>query len=207
MGLIKVNATKSVRSNLTENAPFIHVWSGQIKRRSTPDIIADILTRYDIPVATDNFRYGRYGKPEAGITGRISFNLTNDRDLFAFAVTDCGDIGIDLQETIDRESRIHALEEVFLPEELELLISGQNLFNVSVYWAVKEALVKQEGSSIWFGMNLRVVDRLDRNSRGRWIELENRYVYVSDWNGMGFALAVPGGQLPPGPIFMNEDEY
>jgi hypothetical protein len=206
MGLLKVNATKGVRSNLSENAPFIHIWSGQIKRRSTPDIIADILARYDIPLTTDDFRFGHFGKPEAANSGSVSFNLTNDRDLFALAVTDFGDIGVDLQEAIDSESRSHALEEVFSPEELELLTSGPDRFNVSVYWAVKEALVKQEGSSIWFGMNLRVVDRLGRNSRGRWIELENRYVYASDWMGMGFALAVPGGQLPPEPIFMNENE-
>ena len=206
MGIIKVNASKGVRSNLPENGRFIHIWSGQIKRRSTPDIIADILARYDIPITTDDFSFGHFGKPEAANTGSISFNLTNDRDLYALAVTDCGDIGVDLQETIDSESRSHALEEVFSPEELELLTSGPDRFNVSVYWAVKEALVKQEGSSIWFGMSLRVVDRLDRNSQGRWIELENRYVYASDWMGMGFALAVPGGQLPPEPIFNNEND-
>ena len=204
MGLIQVNATNGVWSRLSEEGPFLHVWSGRIDGRSGPRILVDVLTRYGFPLTTGDIHYGRYGKPESGKTGKIRFNLTNDGDSFALAVTDLGDIGVDLQGSIDIEKRKRALDAVFTPDESEALIRNPGRFPASVYWAVKEALVKQEGSSIWFGIRLRVVDRLGRNTEGRWIELENRYVYASFRMGKGFALAVPDGEEPPEPVFLQD---
>ena len=204
MGLAQVNATKGIWSRLSDKDSFLHVWSGIIDGRSSLNIIVDVLTHYDLPITTGDIRIGRYGKPESGKTGKIRFNLTTDGDTFVLAVTDHGDIGVDLQGPIDVVKRKEALDAVFSPEELESLARDSERFPESVYWAVKEALVKQEGSSIWFGICLRVVDRLNRDDEEHWIALENRFVYASLRMGKGFALAVPGGNEPPEPVFLYE---
>ncbi len=204
MMLVQVNDNNGIRSRLSDKYPFLHVWNGQIEGRPGPRILIDVLTRYGFHMTIEDIHFGRFGKPESTKTGKICFNLSNDGDSFALAVTNLGDIGVDMQGPIDTGMRRRALDAVFTPEELEVLARDSDRFPVSVYWAVKEALVKQEGSSIWFGILLRVVDKLGRNAEGCWIELENRYVYASLRMGGGFALAVPDGVEPPEPVFLQD---
>ncbi len=204
MELIKVKATLADTSSLQENYRFVHVWNGQIAGKSSIDIILGILTHYGLLMEAGDIGFGHFGKPESQRTGNIRFNLSNDKELFALAVTNCGDIGVDLQEPIDSETKKDAMKAVFTAVELETMNQDSSRFPVSVYWAVKEALVKQEGSSIWFGNKLKIADKIAAYDGKHWISVENRWIYASLRGDRGFALALTGDQSPPPvPEFMN----
>lgn len=192
-------------------SPFVDIWfcnGSNAEKGESLGALRIVLENYGLRVSGDDFRIGKYGKPDLPGKSTLFFNTSTDGEQTVVAVTDAGEVGVDLQSAFDPETHRGAMETVFTPGERMIFRDGDNLFPVAVYWAVKEALVKQEGSSIFFGDRYEVADGVEKRYPGRWCRLGGHRVYFGLWEYTGsaraLALALPGTDAePPAPRFIR----
>jgi 4'-phosphopantetheinyl transferase len=118
-----------------------------------------ILSRYVGNEPSDIvFQLGPIGKPALGNPGRsnLFFNLSHSRQMALVAVTQCAEIGVDVESIREMASREQLAERFFHPNEVATLTKlperqrAQGFFNA---WTRKEAFLKATGKGISFGID------------------------------------------------------
>ncbi len=106
---------------------------------------------------------GKYGKPF--IENEIFFNLTHAGNKFAIAVSNCSEVGIDLECHKNRINLQGLVGKCFSKQEKaywQALAKEQQEIMFYRFWVRKEALVKAVGRGIALGLNQCVVDPLNQ---------------------------------------------
>jgi 4'-phosphopantetheinyl transferase len=125
-----------------------------------------ILARYlsDTGPAKVEFHYGSHEKPFLPASD-WRFNLAHSHGLALLAVSNNGDVGVDLEQIDERVEIDEIAERFFTPEECAEMMSrtgearAMRFFDL---WCCKEAYLKAEGVGISGGLNkCRIVDAPD----------------------------------------------
>lgn len=133
----------------------------QMQYLSTRYQIRRVLACYLNVTAKDvEILKSEHGKPYLA-EGMPFFNVSHSGDKLAIAVTDIGDVGIDIEQDKKRYS-LHALaERCFAPEELTYWSSLDIVMQTQVFyrfWTGKEAYVKAIGRGIALGLERCVIN-------------------------------------------------
>jgi 4'-phosphopantetheinyl transferase len=88
------------------------------------------------------------GRKKPRWEGNSDFNLSHSESLLACALTDDGQVGIDVEFIRPLKDRERLFEQILSPQELLASDMSDNLF--FRYWTAKEAVIKAEGSGgVW----------------------------------------------------------
>jgi 4'-phosphopantetheinyl transferase len=96
---------------------------------------------------------GPYGKPTASVDGRsLSFNVTHSRGVILIALSENGDVGIDVERVDPAIDVMEVARSAFGPHELRLLeaIRSPEERRLAFYrcWTQKEAIIKADGRGL-----------------------------------------------------------
>ncbi|PTV44097.1 phosphopantetheine-protein transferase [Acinetobacter oleivorans] len=93
------------------------------------------------------------GKPFVQGRKAVYFNLTHSADVIILAVTEEGEIGVDIEQ-VDREFEWMRVDSVLAPNEIEWIQENEPIDPFSVYqrffqiWTLKEAYIKCTGEGM-----------------------------------------------------------
>jgi 4'-phosphopantetheinyl transferase len=101
------------------------------------------------------FIYGRHGKP-ALASGSLCFNTSHSGDYAAFAITQSGDIGVDIEQVRgDMTRREEIARRHFASSEYEELLAVPESERTRAFfelWTRKEAFIKARGDGLFSGL-------------------------------------------------------
>jgi 4'-phosphopantetheinyl transferase len=141
------------------------------------------------------FSYGLRGKPffaQPFEAGPLKFNLSHSGELALIAVTQCRDVGVDLEEihALDASERI--ADRFFSPREnsaLRALPEAERLEAFFRCWTLKEAYVKATGTGL-----ARATDSFDvtftRGEPARLLSVDGQLEEAYFWSLVGLAPAL-----------------
>ncbi|MNY97277.1 4'-phosphopantetheinyl transferase superfamily protein [Acinetobacter calcoaceticus] len=121
-----------------------------ISRVLVKSVLADKLgiAPYEV-----NLQLHPNGKPFVQGSKAVYFNLTHSADVIILAVTEEGEIGVDI-ERVDREFDWTRVDSVLAPSEIEWIKGNELIDPFSVYqrffqiWTLKEAYIKCTGDGM-----------------------------------------------------------
>lgn len=121
-----------------------------ISRVLVKSVLADKLgiAPYEV-----NLQLHPNGKPFVQGSKAVYFNLTHSADVIILAVTEEGEIGVDI-ERVDREFDWTRVDSVLAPSEIEWIKENELIDPFSVYprffqiWTLKEAYIKCTGEGM-----------------------------------------------------------
>lgn len=93
------------------------------------------------------------GKPFVQGSKAVYFNVTHSADVIILAVTEEGEIGVDIEQ-VDREFEWMRVDSVLAPIEIEWIKENERMNSSSVYqrffqiWTLKEAYIKCTGEGM-----------------------------------------------------------
>lgn len=147
----------------------------------TRGILRTILGSYlNIAPQSIILKTAKYGKPFLADVN-LHFNLSHTNNMFVVAVSNTGDIGVDLELCQARKSLAGIVEKCFsvaeglywnsLPDELKTSMFFR-------FWVRKEAFVKAVGRGIALGLNYCEIDPLNQD---KFLSIPDSYGLASDW--------------------------
>ena len=126
------------------------------------------------------FKIGEYGKPF--LDGEeLFFNLSHTGNRFVIAVSSCAEIGVDLEQTKDRNSLPGLVNKCFSIQEKAYwdgLSEAQKITMFYRFWVRKEAFVKTVGRGIALGLDQCVVNP---HNQTKFLSIPEGYGLASDW--------------------------
>ena len=96
------------------------------------------------------FDYGPHGKPSVAAAG-FHFNFTHSHDVALFAITEVGEIGVDVEQIREWEDVADLAQHVFTDAELEdldRLMEAEGHRGFFRLWTHKEAFIKATGEGV-----------------------------------------------------------
>ncbi|MDR0904635.1 MAG: 4'-phosphopantetheinyl transferase superfamily protein [Oscillospiraceae bacterium] len=108
------------------------------------------------------FTYGKRGKPFLVAPSNVWFNLSHSGDWAICAISDVGEIGVDIQKVTPAKTRV--AERVFTAEQNAKLrtVSGAERDELFCeYWVLREAAIKAIGGSVFDSVDVsraRLID-------------------------------------------------
>jgi 4'-phosphopantetheinyl transferase len=115
-------------------------------------VLRYLLSHYmEIPASRIRFAEGAHGKPELLEKPRYGFNVSHSGGLAMYAVSDLGEIGIDIEQHREMDDVEGIAKRFFAPEEvwaLEQLSAEERRAAFFRCWSRKEAVVKAIGAGL-----------------------------------------------------------
>ena len=114
-------------------------------------LLGDVLTRIEICRRTDlinkqlEFSTNEYGKPFLINDPHIHFNISHAGNCVAFAIADVP-VGIDIE--IIKPIDLKIAERFFTPDEIEYILSGDQIQRFYEVWTKKESYIKYDGKGL-----------------------------------------------------------
>lgn len=111
----------------------------------------------------------------------LFFNLSHTGNKFVIAVSNCGEIGVDLEHPKERINLLGLVNKCFSVEEREYWLSLSEEQKVTMFyrfWVRKEAFVKAVGRGIALGLDQCVVNPQKQSS---FLSVPDEYGEVSGW--------------------------
>ncbi len=133
-----------------------------------------------------NIKTGEHGKPF--VDDELFFNLTHTGNRFAIAVSNCGEVGIDLEHYRERNNLQGLVEKCFSKQENDYwqgLSKEQKIIMFYRFWVRKEAFVKAVGRGIALGLDQCGISPQDQS---RFLTLPKEYGVVEDWKIVDITL-------------------
>ena len=118
-------------------------------------------------VRDDNIlvKYNNYGKPRLANIPNIFFNVAHSLSCLVVGVSNCCEIGIDID--IDDRRIVNAKQiasRFFHIDEINFLTGSINFERNFIYiWLIKEAFVKMKGVGITYGLSNFIVNLVDES--------------------------------------------
>lgn len=109
----------------------------------------------DIPI-----RRTEFGKPYLAEPGYF-FNLSHSAERLAIAVSDVGELGLDIEQVRHRKNLPALARRCFATEEMSYwqnMIADEQMRQFYQFWTAKEALVKAAGRGIALGLDQVVIN-------------------------------------------------
>lgn len=135
-------------------------------RRALRVILGEWL---QVPPSSLNFEYGPHGKPDLLAQDRApAFNVSHSHDWAVIAVTNHGDIGIDVERSDPRTSWRGLAQRFFAASEVEAIFAlpdDQQLRAFYQIWTGKEAFIKAIGRGLSFPLGKFCVEAHPDRSR------------------------------------------
>jgi len=152
----------------------------QNKYIKTRGVLRKVLSSYlNMEPCLVQINIGEYGKPYLD-EDLLYFNLSHSKNKFVIAVSNCTELGIDVEETRKRNNLFGLVEKCFSESEQlhwGSLSKQQQLVMFYRYWVRKEAFVKAVGRGIALGLDQCVLND-DLNSFSKIPDCHGR---ASDW--------------------------
>ena len=102
------------------------------------------------PVQELVFQQGPYGKPELINADRLYFNLSHSKERALIAISDCAEVGADV-ESFGDQTPVDIIAQTFSKREQDILVSVCDDLHTDVFfegWCRKEAALKAEGTGL-----------------------------------------------------------
>lgn len=153
------------------------------------------------------FECSRNGKPSvvAPLSAIRSFNVSHTEGLVLVALSDCGEIGVDV-ESLSRRIDIHLAERYFAKPEIDYIYSWHDFHCRSMafikVWTLKESFVKATGLGLSLPLSSFSFERID-SDRPKIKVLSPSLRGYADWGVMSFSPAE--GYL--GAISTNQNNF
>lgn len=139
------------------------------------------------------FSYSEYGKPFVSLSksSQLYFNISHSSEYFVIAVSECSEIGIDIEFCKKDINLFEVAQEVFTCNEIAKLskLSEKNqILEFYKMWTIKEAYIKAIGRGFSFNPKLIEIDEHTHSFLSR--DLHNhslqpwyfsQYFYQSDY--------------------------
>jgi len=123
---------------------------------------------------------GEYGKPFIN-ESRLYFNLSHAGNKFVIAVSNCGEVGVDIEQYKNRNNLSGLVRKCFSDVEKaywQCLSEEQKVAMFYRLWVRKEAFVKAVGRGIALGLNQCVVNPQNHT---RFLNIPDEYGLSNDW--------------------------
>jgi 4'-phosphopantetheinyl transferase len=143
---------------------------------------------------------GEYGKPFL-MDNKVYFNLSHSDNQFVIAVSNTGDIGVDLEQCRDRKGMAGIVNKCFSDEEISYwrgLPPSQQLTTFYYFWVRKEAFVKAVGRGIVLGLEQCVINPRDKN---QFSHIPKEYGLASSWKIIDVGISE---QMPCAVVVKNK---
>lgn len=161
-------------------------------------LIRHILSHYlKISPANICIETSVYGKPFQSHQSRLSFNLSHTGEQFALAISESGEVGVDIEQYKQRKNLDGMVQQVLTESEQEwfyLLPEEHKTENFYRLWSLKEAILKSEG--VGMTLPMKAFGFTDELCVSEWSEVLGP---VGNWrwssvqyNNMSIALALKG---------------
>jgi len=128
-----------------------------------------------------------HGKPFIEQQG-LYFNLSHTGNKFVIAVSNCGEVGVDIEQYRQRLSLSGLVDKCFSVQEKEYWLSlpeEQKTTMFYRFWVRKEAFVKAVGRGIALGLDQCVVNPHKQN---HFLSIPDEYGLAADWKIVDIAL-------------------
>ena len=119
----------------------------------------------------------------------LAFNLSHSKNHFVVAVSNCGEVGVDVEEDRKRADLSGLVDKCFAEPERKYWYSLSESQRISMFyhfWVRKEAFVKATGRGIALGLDQCVIDVDDLTA---FITIPDDYGHASDWKIIDLSLA------------------
>lgn len=153
----------------------------QKKFVKTRGVLRQILASYlDLKPQKIIIKTAKYGKPYL-TNDALNFNLSHTGNQFVIAVSDTGNIGIDIEQYRDRKSISGLVEKCFSKIERDYwnnLSEQQKNIMFYRFWVRKESFVKAVGRGIALGLDQCIVNPEEQDY---FLEIPSEYGQASSW--------------------------
>jgi len=125
-------------------------------------------------------KIGEYGKPFLA-HGEVFFNLSHTDNKLVIAVSNCGEIGVDIEQYKKRAGFLGLVDKCFSVEEKQYWLSLSEDQKVKMFyrlWVRKEAFVKAVGRGVALGLIRCVVNP---KKQTHFMRIPEGYGLVMDW--------------------------
>ena len=126
------------------------------------------------------FKTGKHGKPFLD-DANIFFNLSHTGNKFVVAVSNLGEVGVDIEKIRDRKNLSALTKKCFSEEENNYwnsLSKAQQGVMFYHFWVRKEAFVKAVGRGIAMGLNECIVNPVEQTY---FLSIPDEYGLSSSW--------------------------
>jgi len=133
-------------------------------------------------------KVGQYGKPYLEHNS-LHFNLSHSKNKIVIAVSNCSEVGVDVEEYRQQRNLKGLVEKCFSEQEQLYwysLSEQQKSFMFYHFWVRKEAFVKAVGRGIALGLGQCVVNVDDSNA---FVTVPESYGNAIDWKIVDVSLA------------------
>ena len=156
-----------------------------IKTRGVVRIILATYLKSDPKKIT--IKVGEYGKPFVSDKA-VYFNLSHTGNKFVIVVSNCTEVGVDIEQCRYRKSLPALVEKCFSDTEAifwNALPEEKKMHMFFRFWVRKEAFVKAVGRGISVGLNQCSIDTQNQNY---FSSIPSDYGFVSDWKIVDVSL-------------------
>ncbi len=153
----------------------------QKKFVKTRGVLRQILASYlDLKPQKIIIKTAKYGKPYL-TNGTLNFNLSHTGNQFVIAVSNTGDVGIDIEHYKDRKSISGLVKKCFSKVERDYwndLSEQQKNIMFYRFWVRKESFVKAVGRGIALGLDQCIINPEEQDY---FLEIPSEYGQASSW--------------------------
>ena len=153
----------------------------QKKFVKTRGVLRQILASYlDLKPQKIIIKTANYGKPYL-TNGTLNFNLSHTGNQFVIAVSDTGDVGIDIEQYRDKKSISGLVKKCFSKVEQDYwnnLSEQQKNIMFYRFWVRKESFVKAVGRGIALGLDQCIINPEEQDY---FLEIPSEYGQASSW--------------------------
>jgi 4'-phosphopantetheinyl transferase len=122
----------------------------------TRALVRTVLSRYiSVDPKECTFSPNAYGRPDLvnaeAAAARLSFNISHTHSLIALGVTQGRELGIDVENVVDRRAPIDVANHYFAPQEVAVLNAAprhEQQHRFFEYWTFKESYIKARGMGL-----------------------------------------------------------
>ena len=125
-------------------------------------------------------RAGDYGKPFVA-DNLVHFNLSHTGNSFVIAISNCTELGVDIEQCVPRKNLSSLVKKCFSNIEADYwttLPDQQKIEMFFHFWVRKEAFVKAVGRGISLGLNKCIINPEDQNT---FLEIPKECGLASNW--------------------------
>lgn len=165
---------------------FFHLIDGErfVLRRGLLRYILGSYTGF--PPSRLRLNYQGNGKPVLAPlpAGRsLQFNLSHSNGVAVYAVAQCGEVGIDVEQVRDLTDWLGIVQEHFSKREQDVMLGIPETLRLEAFyrgWTRKEALLKATGQGIGGGLS-QIEVSLEPNKPARIKRIEGSTTLASEW--------------------------
>ncbi len=126
---------------------------------------------------------GEYGKPfvPEQLAKSVQFNVSHTGNKLVIVVSNCSEVGVDIEQCKNRKSLLELVEKCFSDKEANYwntLPEEQKVDLFYRFWVRKEAFVKAVGRGIGLGLNQCSINP---ERQDRFTNVPQDYGFASDW--------------------------